>query len=393
MPSGRIGFKIMALTVVGVIGIGLAGCGGSGRSSAPAVSSSVIRLGALMPMTGDNAPSAASIIPALTMAAEEANAAGGVLGRRVEIVTADDACDPQTAVDGANAMIKDDITVSVGGYCSSATVPTLKIFHRAGVPMIIPAANSTDLIAPRYDSVFLLVGTTAIEAQRAVGWMPQLDARKVVLVHDGTSFSETVAKSSEEAARKPGSRVSVVEKIQLSQGADGYDSIAARITAAGGDIVFYTGYYAEAGKLIRDLRAAGYQGKIMLSDGGVNPALFRSLGPAAFEGTYGVTAPMPQYQPGLATWSAKYRAVAGHDPGPFTMQAYDSVRLAINAIQRAGTVDRSAVRKALAATQPGDIHLLSGSAGFNPDGTRRSDRFILLRIHDGAFSEDPRSNL
>jgi branched-chain amino acid transport system substrate-binding protein len=389
MRSRQIGYGMAALTIA--LAMGLTACGSSDKSGAPAASSSVIRLGALMPITGDNAPSAESIVPALNIAAKEANNAGGVLGRRIEIVTADDACDPQTAVIEANAMIKEDITVSVGGYCSSATVPTLKIFHSAGIPMIIPAANSTDLIAPRYDSVFLLAGTTTIEAQRAVTWMPQLGAHKVVVVHDGTSFSETIASSAREAAREPGSQVSIVSELQVSQGADRYDGIAARIVAAGGDIIFYTGYYAEAGKLIRDLRAAGYQGKVILSDGGVNPAVFRGVDPAALEGTYGVALPMPQFERDLASWSAEYRALAGRDPGPFTMQAYDAVRLAINAIQRAGTLDRSAVRRALADTRPNDVNLLSGSASFKPDGTQKTVRFILLRAQHGAFVLDPLS--
>jgi branched-chain amino acid transport system substrate-binding protein len=389
MRSGRIAYGIAVLAVA--LAMGLAACGGSGKSSPPAASSSVIRLGALMPMSGDSAPSAASLIPALNLAAEEINARGGLLGHRVEIVIADDACDPQTAVNAAIAMVKQDITVSVGGYCSSATVPTLKILHDAGIPMIIPAANSTDLIAPLYDNVFMLVGTTAIEARHAVAWMPKLGAHEVVVVHDGTSFSETLASSTVEAAREPGSRVSVAGVLQLSQGAERYDGIAARIVAAGGDIVFYTGYYAEASKLTRDLRAAGYRGKVMLSDGGVDPAFFRGADPATFEGTYGVAMPMPQFEPGLDEWSAKYRAVAGRDPGPFTMQAYDAVRLAANAIQRAGTLDRSAVRKALADTRPGDVDLLSGQAGFNPDGTQMSVRFILLRAQSGAFILDPLS--
>jgi branched-chain amino acid transport system substrate-binding protein len=379
---------MLAVTVA--LALGLTACGG-GRSGTSTTPSTVIRLAALMPMTGDNAPSAENIIPALNMAAEQINAAGGVLGRRLEIVTADDACDPETAVNQANEMIKRDVTVSVGGYCSSATVPTIKIFHDAGIPMIIPAANSTDLIAPRYDNVFLLSGTTAIEAQRALAWMPHLDAHKIVLVHDGTSFSESVAQATREAARKPGSGVDVISEVQVSQGADHYDAVAARISAAHGDLVFYTGYYAEAGKLIRDLRAAGYQGKVMLSDGGVNTAVFRGVDSAAFEGVYGVTLPIPEFEPGLAAWSAKYRALAGHDPGPFTMQAYDAVQLAANAIKRAGTLDRSAVRKALATTEPGDVALLSGSAGFNPDGTQKTVRFVLLRVQDATFVRDPLS--
>ena len=73
------------------------------------------------------------------------------------------------------------------------------------------------------------------------------------------------------------------------------------------------------------------------------------------------------------------------------MQAYDAVQLAADAIKRAGTLDGSAVRKALADTQPANVHLLSGPAGFNADGTQKTVRFMLLRVHDGAFVLDARS--
>jgi branched-chain amino acid transport system substrate-binding protein len=59
-------------------------------------------------------------------------------------------------VSKANELVAREITVSVGGLCSAATVPTLKVFRAVGIPMIIPGANSSDLLAPRYDNVFLL---------------------------------------------------------------------------------------------------------------------------------------------------------------------------------------------------------------------------------------------
>ncbi len=121
-----------------------------------------------MPLTGDNGEVGQRLVEAQQMAVKEVNDAGGVLGHRVELVTGDDACDSGTAVVKANDLVGEDIAVSVGGACSQATVPALKVFRDAGIPMIIPASNSTDLLAPGYDSVFLLSGTTKIEAQRAL---------------------------------------------------------------------------------------------------------------------------------------------------------------------------------------------------------------------------------
>ena len=359
------------------------------HSSRPPAAPPPLRLGALIPLTGSSAPIGTSMVPAYRMAVDEANQAGGVLGRRVELVTKDDACDPGAAVSHAREMVAGDITVSVGGLCSAATVPTLKVFHDAGIPMIIPGSNSTELLAPHYDSVFLLAGTTAIEAQRAVTWMRPLGSRRVALVDDGTSFASTIVDGAAATARQLNGEVTVVARLALSQGASAYPRIVEAVQAAAADMVFFTGYFAEAAKLIRDLRAAGYPGKIMLSDGGVDPALFTVVHPAQAEGVYGLSLPLPQFEPKATAWAARYKTITGTAPGPFTMQAYDAAKLALNAIRRAGSLDRAKVRAAIAATTPGDVTLLSGPSTFQADGTQQHSTFVPLIIRDGAFTPAP----
>ena len=193
---------VAAVFVLALLAGGLSACSGPDKP-APAPK---VRLGTLMPLTGDAGPVGQRMVDAQQMAVKEANDAGGVLGYQVELVTGDAKCDPETAVEKANEMVSEDITVWVGGYCSKATVPVLKVFRDAGIPMIIPAANSTDLLAPGYDSVFLLSGTSKIEAQRAVAAMGRLDTRRLAVVDDGTSFPETLAAATVAGVRQPGSR-------------------------------------------------------------------------------------------------------------------------------------------------------------------------------------------
>jgi branched-chain amino acid transport system substrate-binding protein len=369
---------VVALTLVGA----LAGCA---RPAAPPKAVKVLRLGALVPLSGANAPTGASMVPAFQMAVDEANAAGGVLGHRIELVAEDDGCDPGTAVVKANELIAKDITVSVGGLCSAATVPTLKVFRAAGVPMIIPGANSTDLLAPQYDSVFLLAGTTAIEAQHAVAWARPLGVRRLALVGDGTSFSGAIVAAAATSIKQPGSGIALAAELKLTQGASGYPQIVEAVLRERADMVFFTGYQSEAATLIRDLQAASYTGKIMLSDGGVDPVLLEDLSPAQAEGVYGLSLPLPQFEPRAATWTERYKAATGAAPGPFTMQAYDAVKLALDGVRRAGSLDRAAVRKAIATTTPTDVVLLSGPSQFNSDGTQTESTFVPLRIHNGAF--------
>jgi branched-chain amino acid transport system substrate-binding protein len=378
---GRINAAIVVAFVL------ISGClSGCGREQPSGGSPSVLRIGALVPLSGDSGPTGRRMLPAYEMAVKEANDAGGVLGHRVELETGDDACDPNTAVTAANEIVAKDITVSVGGACSAATVPVLKPFRAAGVPMIIPASNSTDLLAPRYDSVFLLSGTTAIEAQRAVEFMRRTGSRRVTLIDDGTSFPETLARAAARSVQQPGSAITVAAELRLSQGAAGYPRIVEAVLGANADMVFFTGYYAEAAKLIRDLHAAAYAGKIMLSDAGTDPQLFKVLTAENAEGVYGWTLPLAQFEPKAAAWAARYQAITGVAPGPFTMQAYDAVRLALDAVRRAGSLDRATVRRAIAGTTPADIELLSGPSAFNASGTQDNPTFVLLRIRNGTFT-------
>jgi len=251
--------------------------------------------------------------------------------------------------------------------------------------MIIPGANSTDLLTPRYDNVFLLAGTTTIEAQRAVAWARPLGVHRLAVVGDGTSFSGAIVTATAAAVKQPGSGVALAAEMTLTQGATAYPQVVETVLREQADMVFYTGYQAEAATLIRDLRTANYTGRIMLSDGGCDPTLFTELTAAQAEGVYGLALPLPEFEPRAAGWAAKYRASTGAAPGPFTMQAYDAVKLALDAIRRAGSTNRGTVRRAIATTAPAAVELLSGPSQFNPDGTQVDSTFIQLRIHDGAF--------
>lgn len=368
------GRKLLSTTAAVLVLAGPAGCGSSSPTASAPAAQSAIRLGALLPLSGGSSHSGEAMRNAAQLAVSEANAAGGVLGRQVELVVQDDACDPGTAVTAAQTVIKQDIAVSVGGYCSIAVVPTLKIFRTAGVPMIVPMATSTDLIKPGYDSVFLLSGTVVAEAGFAVEQMRKLGGTRLAAVHDGTSYPMTLAESTVTAAKSTGA-LSVTETLKLSQGAPDYRRTAASVLAGKADVVYFTGYYAEANKLIRDLRDAGFAGNVFVSSGAADGPLLQGLTPEQSKGVYGTALIVPELVPELADWSKRYEDAVGTPPGPSTVESYDAVAVALDAIKRAGSTDHEAIRKAIAAT---DTTMNSGPVSFNTDGTRARPTFLLL---------------
>jgi branched-chain amino acid transport system substrate-binding protein len=379
--------QLLAGVAVTVVLAALAGCGDQAKSSATTAepAAGTIRLGTLVPLTGRSGPSGESMVNGARLAISEANAAGGVLGRQIELVVEDDACDPGTAVTAARTLVGKDIVASIGGYCSSATVPTLKTFRSAGVPMVVAQANSTDLLAPEYDSVFLICGTVSAEADIAVGWMKRLGGHRLAVVHDGTSFPITLAESTAAAAKRTGD-LAVAGEFELSQGATNYSRIVRKVLTSKADIIYYTGYYAEASQLIKDLRDGGFTSKIVVGDGATDGQLLANLTPAQSRDVYGTATIFPELMPELADWSRRYRTAFGTSPGTSTVEAYDAAKVALDAIKRAGSVDHEAVREAIATTK---LDALSGPLSFNPDGTRALPRFLLLRTENGKFSLQP----
>lgn len=375
------------LTVVALAGATvLGGCRDDPAKPAAGLPAT-IRLGALVPLSGTNAQSGREMRDASQMAVDEINAAGGVLGRQVELLVLDDACDPGTAVMKANELVAQDIAVSVGGYCSSATVPTLKVFRDAGVPMVIPLATSTDLLVPKYDSIFLISGTVSAEGTFAIAGMRRMGSKRLIIVNDGTSFPVTLGKVTAESAALPGTGIQVVATHQLSQGARSYARLAKQILGENADTVYFTGYYGEANQLIKDLRTAGFNGRIFVGDGATDGPLLTGLTAAQTKNVFGTALMMPGLMPSLAEWSKRFTAATGRQPSPGGPESFDAVTVAVDAIKRAGSVEHSAVRAAIAATP--SLQLLSGPAKFNTDGTRANPTFLLVEVRDGKLAEMP----
>ncbi|MBB2946645.1 branched-chain amino acid transport system substrate-binding protein [Actinoplanes lutulentus] len=382
---------VLGLTTAALVSAVLAACGSPDQDSsdragkaASEASATTIRLGSVLPLTGRSNHSGESMRNGAQLAVDELNAAGGVLGKQIELVTADDACDPGTAVSAAQDIVKDGIAVSVGGYCSSAVVPTLRIFRDAGIPMVIAQANSTDLTEPGYDSVFLICGTVGAEAVFAVDRIHRLGGSRLAVVHDGTSFSLTLADSSVAEAKRT-KTLTITDEIKLSQGAPDYERIAQTVISGKADTVYFTGYYAEANQLIKDLRAQGFRGRIVVGDGATDGPLLNDLTTAQSTGVYGTALLFPELMPTLKEWSARYKAAFGTSPGPSTVEAYDAVQVAVDAIRRAGSSEPSAIRQALTTT---DTTVVSGEVSFRADGTRTVPTFLLLRAEDQAFVLD-----
>ena len=354
--------------------------GGGGENTAD---TGPIKIAAVIPLSGSSAPTGAFMKNGMQMAIDEINAKGGVLGRQLQFDPEDEACDPTQAAAAANKAVSNGAVVSVGGYCSGATLPTLPIFEKANIPMIIPAANSQDLVNQKLPNVFLINGTGVQQAAAAVKFMVKDGVKTVALVDDNTSYSKDIATQTKKDLEADGN-VKVALATSVTAGESDYSSVVHDIMGAKPDMLYWTGYYQEGGLIINQLKAAGYAGKIMVADGSVDASLIKIAAGTNANGVFATMTQTPDTIKGAETWIADYTKKFGSAPGPYSTQSYDAVRVAAEAITKAGSTDGGKIIAALQATD--GFQLFSGPLKFTPEHTLTNGGFQILVVKDGKFA-------
>lgn len=365
---------IVAGLLAGACGQGLLGGGGEDGSDGPIV------LGMAVPMSGSSAAFGPYMRNGAQLAIDEINDAGGVLGRQLKLQVEDDACDPKTAVAAANKLVAGGVAVSVGGYCSGATLPTLPVFGKRDIPMVIPAANSNELVEQKAGHVFLINGTGDQQADAAVAWIKRKGAKKVALMHDNTSYSKDIAVVTKDKLK--GSGADAVLNV-ANPGESDYSANVDAVLRAKPDFVYWTGYYQEGGLLIRQFRQAGYRGTFMVADGSVDKSLAKIAGGTNADGVFATMTQTPDTIEGAEDWIATYEKKFDAEPGPYSTQTYDAVRVAAEAIKNAGSTDGKKISVALEEID--GLALFSGPLKFTPEHTLSAGGFVILVVKDGKF--------
>jgi branched-chain amino acid transport system substrate-binding protein len=342
-----------------------------------------VKLAMVVPISGSSAPTGEYMANAAQLAVDEINEAGGVLdGRELELLVEDEACDAQQGVASANKAVSAGAVVSVGGYCSGATLPQLPIFEEANVPMIIPAANSQDLVNQGLKNVFLVNGTGNQQSTAALQYMIKTGVTTVALVDDNDSYATDITAETARLIEEDGT-VTVALATSVTPGESDYSAAVRDIMSADPELVYWTGYYQEGGLIINQLRNSGFEGDIMVADGSVDGSIAEIAGAGA-EGVLATMTQTPDTLEGGGDWIASYEDAFGSAPGPFSLQSYDAVRVAAHAIDEAGSTDGDAIIAALEAID--GFELFSGPLTFTADHTLSNGGFIILSIQDGAFA-------
>ena len=358
--------------------------------------SAEIVIGALLPMTGGNAPNGAQKKTGYELAIEEINAQGGIKalgGAKFKLVVRDHEGKPDVGARQAEAIINDDkVAVVVGTYMSGVTVPVARVTERLKTPLLVTDSMADEITQAglkylfRIDTKAELATRDMLEGVKSHGKKLGTPITKIALLNEDSAFGQSLKSDFEKQA--PAAGLTIVENLSFKTGSPDLSAQAARIKASGAEWVVGSWYITDMLTIVKTFPSLGLNvTRVSTFGGGMQTPALLGAGEQA-EGVTGFTMWNPDLnRPGVKEFAEKFRQRLGVDPNQNAAKSYAGLWILKDVLEHAGSLDKEKVREALAKTD-----ITSGPAmilptkriAFDPTGQLRPQH-IGLQVQKGAF--------
>ena len=339
-----------------------------------------IVVGEFASLTGGTATFGKSSNAGVQLAAEEINASGGLLGKKLRVVVEDDQSKPEEARTAVLKLLKQNQVVAVlGEVASSRSLAAAPECQRAGVPMISPASTNPKVTAVG-DYVFRVCFIDPFQGSTMAKFAAEtLKAKTAAILRDvKNDYSVGLADFFRDEFVRHGGKI--LADISYSEGDIDFKAQLTTIRGAQPDVVFVPGYYTEVGLIARQARELGITVPLLGGDGWDSPRTIE-IGGAAVDGCYfsnhyAADDPNPLVQKFIEKFRAKYSEV----PDAMAVLGYDAAQVLADAIRRAGSTKGKPLRDAIAATK--DFPGVSGKITIDAERNARKS-IVVLKIDGG----------
>jgi branched-chain amino acid transport system substrate-binding protein len=291
-----------------------------------------------------------------TLALEDINAKGGVLGKPLEIIKYDDQSKSDVAVQGVSKLVdQDKVAVVIGAYTSQSTRALVPAIMKRQVPLLIPTAVADNVMESKSTWVFRVCGGANDYAQATVDFLKVVGLPKsMALIYENTNFGQASAGAMRGHAKEAG--IPIVADEAYAQGAPSYTAMLQKVKEKNPEAIYFASYLLDATQLMKQSRQVGLNPKIYTSAGtGFALEAFISLDKGAgkdAEYTFSAQQWMPESKwPGSKEFADRVKARWREYPSYHAAQAYASLVIVADAVRRAGKWEPQAIRDAIAQTQ------------------------------------------
>ncbi len=338
------------LTGVAMLAVVAAGCGSTTKTN-----TNEIKIGANFELTGGVAQYGQSAANGIKLAFEEANAKGGVLGKKLVLVSADNKSEPSESANAITKLITRDKVVAVLGPAASSNVlATVQVAEDNKIPLLTPTGTNPKITFENgkvrkyvFRSCFIDPFQGTVMANFAA---KSLKAKTAAIYVDSSSdYSKGLATIFEQSFVKNGGKI-VTQEAFLQKDQD-YKATLTKIKATNPDVIYIPAYYEEVSKIIKQARELGITVPLLGTDGWDSPKLAEIAGAKALNNTffsnhYSAQDKDPRVQKFVAAYKKKYN----QEPDALAVLGYDGALMMIDAIKRANSADPAKIRDALEKT-------------------------------------------
>lgn len=365
-------------------------------ATTPAAAADDVKVGILLPLSGPVAPIGQNNRRGHALAIEEINAAGGIKsmgGAKLVMVDGDTQGNPKVGIQETEKLITQGVSVILGAYQSNVTFPTTQVAEKAGVSYIDPVAIADSITEGRNFKFTFKVAPKAswyardqLKFIKWVGEKTGKPVKRVILMYEDTLFGQSTSKGQDAAAKEIG--IEVVERIAYPAETPDMTPTISRVKQINPDALLLVSYIADAVLITKTMKELGVDIPIMgTSAGHIDPAYIANLGPLA-ENSFTVGEWNPDLKKaGAAKISERFQAKFGVPMNGHAAETYMATKVLADALERAGSADRSKLRDALAQTKLcGDMNILPYDCiRFDPSGQSPEGQLVMLQVQKGQF--------
>jgi branched-chain amino acid transport system substrate-binding protein len=295
-----------------------------------------IKIGAILPLTGDAGVYGTWAKQGIDLAVEEVNAEGGTNGKKIKVIYEDDQCQPEKAVSAINKLVKiDRVPIIIGALCSSATLAISPIANNTKTVIISPGSSSPK-ISEAGDYVFRNWPSDSFEGRAMAEFAYNtLQARRIAVLYINNEYGLGVKDVFTKRFEELGGFIIAVESYE--QGATDFRTQLAKVGTGNPDAIYLPGHTNEIGQILRQAKEMGIRSQFLSVVAFESPTTLQIAGDAA-EGVFYTT---PAFDPEskdqlIQAFQQAYTKRYGKPAETFAATAYDALKIVVLAIKRGG---------------------------------------------------------
>lgn len=348
---------------------------------APAPAASEIKIGAVLPMTGDVATFGKSTKQGVELAMAQYNAAGGINGKQIKLIVQDDENKPESSVAALQKLINNDKVVAVvGSVASKCTLAMAPVATQNKIPIISGSSTNPKVTSQKgndfaFRACFIDPFQGTVIAKFATD---TLKAKTAAVMYDvGNDYTVGLYEFFKAGFEKSGGKVVAAESY--NNGDQDFNAQLTKIKQLNPDVIVLTDYYQAVGLIAKQARALGIKATFLGGDGWDSPDLVK-IGGAAIDGGYFSNHYSPDdSSPDIVQFLKDYKAKYNDSPDALAALGYDAAKMLFEAIKKANSTDGTAIQQALLKT---DLKSVTGSIKLNAQRDPEKSA-VMIKIEKG----------